>query len=76
MEDLCDVQQADDVALLITYGLVGSGCCSACERATPTVALTRCLKCRWTMSCSASVALVVSRVTIGLRVMIVLTCVV
>lgn len=27
MEDLRDVQQADDVPLLVTYGLVGSGCC-------------------------------------------------
>ena len=38
--------------------------------------LTRCLKCLCTINCSASVALVVSRVTIGLRVMIALTGVV
>ena len=35
--------------------------------------LTRCLKCFCTISCRASVALVMSRVTIGLRVMIWLT---
>ena len=35
--------------------------------------LTKCLKCLVTISCKASVALVVSRVTIGFRVIIVLT---
>ena len=67
MEDLGDIEQTHDVAIVITDGLQSQELLSL---PMTKIALTRCRKCRLTMSWRASVALVESRVTIGFLVMI------
>ena len=71
VENLRDIEKTNDVSFLVANRLTW-----AKLDGTNTARYgirTKCLKCLVTISCNASVALVVSRVTIGLRVMIVLT---
>ena len=74
MEDFRDIEETDDVAFLVANGL-RIACVNIRAQGGKRVVslLTKCLKCLDTISSSASVALVVSRVTIGLRVIIELT---
>lgn len=68
MEDFGDIQKSNDVTVFVTDGLVED---HETKNGKGFVDLhTKCLKCLETISCRASVALVVSRVTIGFRVMI------
>jgi hypothetical protein len=64
VEDLCNVEQTDDIALVVAYRLKSQ------NRLGGKTTRTKCLKPLETMSWSASVALVESRVTIGFLVMI------
>ena len=68
MEDLGNVEQTDDVAVIVTDGLP-SAKLQICKH-------TRCLKPLLTISCRASVALVESLVTIGFLVIICATVVI
>ena len=72
MEDVRDVEQTNNIVLFVANRLGSLTLVCGSDEWNASM-LTRCLKCFCTISCSASVALVVSRVTIGLRVMIRLT---
>jgi len=74
VEDLCDIEQTNDIALIVADGLVGGeNKREYGENREARESGTRWRKCRWTMSSRASVALVESRVTMGFLVMIALT---
>lgn len=69
MEDFSDIEKANNIAIFITDRL-RKGIRTLGRIGKSMVVRTKCLKCLETMSCKASVALVVSRVTIGFRVII------
>ena len=74
VEDFCYVKQANDVSIFIADWLEEAN--KTRERMKARRKHTKCLKCLSTISCRASVALVVSRVTMGPRVITWLTVVV
>ena len=77
MEDFGDIEETNDIAVFIAYRLKGKEWEKGERRGRRgRIGRTKCRKCLSTMSCKASVALVVSRVTMGFLVIIWLTWVV